>query len=220
MLTKIFVCLFLISIPTALCVEGLDFGVKEGAIAPEQMQCLKDAGKSYMIMQLWRSNGLLNPYYTVNYNTAKQYGFKVDAYAFICNAVNTPQQICDGVVQNLPADFSGRVYLDIEPWTTCWTGNQTERLQFAEEVATTCLQHGLDMGVYTCHWAWTNVFGDGMLKSEVLNKLPLWYAHYDLKDVFDGDYATQKVSGWETAIMKQYYPDFPICGHIMDLNVY
>jgi len=218
---KILFCLALLTIPSLCVTDGLDFGVKEGVITPAEWQCLRAAGKEFLIMQLWRSNGLLNPYYTINYYAAKLAGFKsVDAYAFICPAVNTPDQICDGIVKALPPDFSGRVYLDIEPWDPCWVGTQSERLQFAEEVATKCLQHGLDMGVYTCHWAWTEVFGQGDLKSEILNKLPLWYAHFDHIDVFDGDYATQKVSGWETAIIKQYEPDFKICGHVMDINVY
>jgi len=212
---------FTILLVPALSVYGVDFGVAQGILTPQQFQCLIDKGKEFMIMQLWRSNGLINPYYKTNYETAQAVGIKkIDAYAFICNSINTPEQICNGIVNNLPANFRGRVYIDIEPWTGCWVGTPEERLKFAEDVATTCLQHGLDMGVYSCHWDWVQVFGSGELSSPILTKLPLWYAHYDGKDVFDDDFKTQTFGGWTTAIMKQYLPTFPLCGSAFDMNVY
>jgi GH25 family lysozyme M1 (1,4-beta-N-acetylmuramidase) len=198
---------------------GVDFSVYQGALSTNTLQCFKNNGVSFAVIQLWEQPGIINQYFAGNYANAKAAGIAyVDAYAFICPKFSA-QTICSGVKNHLPGGFSGQVWLDIEPSGSCWTGSYESRMSFVESVATTCQEYGLNMGVYSSYGSWGGVMGSAGASSGVLTRLPLWYAHWDNSQSF-GDFGNVRFGGWGKANIKQYKGNGNLCGTTVDLNYY
>jgi len=206
----------------AFATEGVDISGYQGALSQSTMSCIAESGKSFMIIQIWQGGNEINSNFAGNYKAAKDAGIKyVDAYAFICNncAGNTPSNICSRIKSTLPSGFDGQVWLDIEDCTGCWTGSSSDRLSFAESVASSCKGEGLAMGVYSGQGSWEQVFGSANFNGGSLTSLRLWYAHYDGSPSFS-DFSSVRFGGWSTPNMKQYEGDTTLCGTDVDLDYY
>jgi GH25 family lysozyme M1 (1,4-beta-N-acetylmuramidase) len=204
---------------SAFATFGVDFSVYQGALSASTFSCFVNNGVRFTSIQLWEQPGVINPYFKENHAAAIAAGIPYnDAYAFVCDNFSA-EEICSGVANNLPSGFNGQVWLDIEPSGSCWSGAVGSRLAFVASVATTCEQHGLNMGVYSSYGSWEGVMGSAGASSSVLTRLPIWYAHYDGADNFN-DFNALAFGGWTHPAVKQYAGTTSFCGTGVDLNYY
>ena len=216
---KLFVALCFI-FSSAYAAHGVDIATFMGPYNVSQWQCLHDTGIDFAIIEIWRGHHQLSDHYQIDWQNAKAAGiYVVDAYAYICNNCpnNTAEFICSAVQNNLPYGFDGMLWLDVEDCQDCWIGTPEERLAFLEGIADNCEQRGFNLGVYSGHGAWEQVFGAANFTSGKLTKYPLWFSHYDNKQSMD-DYNQLKFGNWAQPIMKQYNAGVEICG-VKDLDV-
>jgi len=218
---KVILAFFLV-VTCAYAANGVDIATFMGPYNVSQWQCLHNNGVDFAIIEIWRGKHQLSDHYPLEWQNAKAAGiYQVDAYAYICNNCpnNTAEFICSAIQENLPYGFDGMLWLDVEdcPSKDCWIGTPQEKLAFIEGIADNCEQRGFNLGVYSGHGAWEQVFGAANFTSGKLGKYPFWFSHYDNKQSMD-DYKNLKVADWERPTMKQYNAGVEMCG-IKDLDV-
>eukprot|EP00330_Aristerostoma_sp_ATCC50986_P007645 CAMPEP_0114589620 /NCGR_PEP_ID=MMETSP0125-20121206/12031_1 /TAXON_ID=485358 ORGANISM="Aristerostoma sp., Strain ATCC 50986" /NCGR_SAMPLE_ID=MMETSP0125 /ASSEMBLY_ACC=CAM_ASM_000245 /LENGTH=182 /DNA_ID=CAMNT_0001786615 /DNA_START=61 /DNA_END=609 /DNA_ORIENTATION=- len=174
--------------------------------------CLHGRSYTFATIQAWQGSGKINPYFKSDYANAKKVGMgPVDLYAFICNncGSNDPKTVVETLNSELPSDFDGRIWLDIEPCQSplCWSLNFTKNMEYVKEVISTAKAHGWKLGIYCSHYAYLAIFGT--LTDSSIYELPLWYAHYDNNPSFS-DFTP--FGGFTKPYAKQYLGTQDICG--------
>jgi len=84
----------------------------------------------------------------------------------------------------LPQGYDGRVWLDVEQCSGCWTSNGQENHQFVSNIASQLQNQGYNVGIYSNKNMWNEVMGSASSNTGLSN-LPLWYAHYNNQPNFD-----------------------------------
>jgi len=211
-------CLLLCS-TIGLAREGVDFSSFEGEFTQKDLDCLAANNKTFAIVEIWKHQWGINKYWLGYYEALQKMNFEfVDAYAFICNGCegNTPKNICSSINETLPADFKGKLWIDVEPCDGCWSSNFTENMQFVVDVIDTCTPYGWQLGIYSTKYCWSEVVGE-FSAPEKLTNLPLWFAHWDNSSNFN-DYEKYSVGNWTHPIMKQKSGLASLCGLDIDLD--
>ncbi len=206
----------------AFAIEGVDISAFQGAPSQSVFDCFRKNGKEFAMIQVWQGGYGINKNFVGNYKKAKAAGIKhVDAYAFICNNChgNTASNICESIKKTLPHGFDGKLWLDIEYCSGCWTGTSSSRLKFVESVKDSCNNHGIHIGIYSGSGSWSQVFGSTHFDGGSLKSHPLWYAHYD-GSPHRSDWGSIKFGGWKEPAIKQYQGTTNFCGTTVDKSAY
>lgn len=220
MRTLLLLALVSLLIGSSVAEKGIDISVYNGALSQSTFQCFKQQGYDFVIIQAWIENRA-NPQFQTALANAKAAGIThIDAYAFICNTCHNGQGgNVDNIVNSLKStlgSFSGRVFLDIETCSGCWSSDGVKNFQFVLEVAEKIKNAGYHLGIYSSASGWKSIFGTAASKT-TFSALPLWYAHYDNNPSFS-DTSAFTFAGWTKPEIKQYAGDTTVCGAQVDLN--
>jgi len=173
---------------------------------------------SFIVPRGYHSTGSIDTAVCTTIKNAKNAGFKVrDAYLFPCptcskSASTQVQELVDHLNGNCKAEWSGRIWLDIEG-SQYWKGNYDSNKSWYEGLVNACKSKSPKCGVYTSASQWSAIFGSTSYSYG--SDLPLWYAHYDNSASFN-DFS--KFAGWTSPHAKQYAGDVSVCSFDVDKN--
>lgn len=188
---------------------GADFGPDwANNFQPSDLQCLKSTGLKFLIIRSWQKYGAMDVHAMESLRNANAAGFEfIDTYLFPCRTMDARTQVRQ-LVGNLTQTGAkyGRIWLDIElnPWPGCGFDNFTaeSNCQFVADLVDELRAQKQDLGIYSTHWEWVQIFGNDTYCSNFTD-VPLWYAHFDGVKSFS-DYGKATFGGWKTPIIKQY----------------
>ena len=203
----------------ALADRGADVATKA---TQDQWTCLKAQPLDFVVVRAWRSIGAFDENAPANVKTAAEAGFdakRIDLYMFPDTRPHrelTLEEQVEGLytsVQSTSMEFSGVVWLDVEPLKGHWTLDHEGNYKDVQVLVDALEVKGFTVGIYSSHWAWTSICGT----LSGFQRLPLWYARYQTPPdpSFSG---FQPFGGWTSAAMKQYAGNAKLCGLSLDLN--
>uniref|UniRef100_A0AC35GRK8 Lysozyme n=1 Tax=Panagrolaimus sp. PS1159 TaxID=55785 RepID=A0AC35GRK8_9BILA len=211
----IFICFcaaFLLSLTEATL--GWD-GIQ--AVDVNGFKCLSQNGYSFYIARVWRSIGSADPTGIQNIKNARQAGWKyVDGYIFPCfkKSCGSAKDQVKATLDRLSKDNAkiGMLWLDVE--VENWPADKSANQAFILDMAKQAEEMGTKVGIYTSKNNWDQIVGNW---SGVSDK-PLWYAHWDGQQNFNGFKA---FGGWRKPAIHQFEGDVKgPCGVSMDKNWY
>jgi len=181
-------------------VYGFDIGWPEGLPSQEQLSCVKDAGFSFAVFQVYTEGHQLWTNGITNILTALKVGFPyINAYHFPLRSQDPQAQVLM-VTKALKAANAivPRIWMDIEGST--WNSyTKDQNVAFVESLVQTYEGEGFKVGIY-CGREYPDIFGT----YTGFSNLPVWYAHYDLVPSFV-DWWGQPYGGWKAPSVKQFY---------------
>ena len=128
------------------------------ALSSSSASCLKSYGYDWIAPRAYHSYGAVDTAACTSLRSAKGAGFSMrDVYMFPCPTCNmsAATQVNDMVTylkNNCSADWSGRIWLDIEG-TQYWFGNYTSNRSWYQALVTACESHtGVTCGVYASYY--------------------------------------------------------------------
>jgi len=217
---KILLFSLFILLPFTFASLGFDISIYQGALTLDDFTCFSNAGFDLVILQAWTSEGF-NPYFNANFRNARLSPIpNLDIYAFICNQCedNDPEKICDSLYKNIPGTFNGTLWLNIGPCDGCWAEDFGLNLFFIQNTVNACKARGFEkVGIYSTYSAWGSVLEDASEGTPDLQKLDLWYVHYDNDAGFD-DFTSVTFGGWKQPKIKQYGGVVSSCGILVNNN--
>ena len=185
---------------------GVDFSQWGGALKPETVECWKDSGVKFAVVQY--SERMTQH---LDVLTAAG-GLDVEGYVYLYWGHApfpppfdlTPEQRVHRAL-DVAGNRISRLWLDAEDSTHPYDEGQLIACVEA------CESRGMPCGIYTGRWWWVPETGD----SRAFMHLPLWHAEYTEPN-FD---AFQSYGGWQRPAIWQYQGTTNLCGHSVDLNV-
>ncbi len=197
--------------------QGVDISV---ALSSSVAQCFTASSVSFVIPRGYRSTGAVDTAVCGSLKSASSAGVPVrDTYMFPCptcgkGAAEQVGELAAHLRENCAAEFSGRIWLDIEG-SQYWTGDYTANREWYQTLVDACTSSGYKCGVYSSKSQWTAIFGSSSYAYG--SYLPMWYAHYDNVPSFD-DYPNYTYGGWVIPTAKQFQGDITFCGMAADMN--
>jgi len=181
-------------------VYGFDIGWPEGLPSEEHLSCVKGAGFSFAVFQVYTEGHQLWTEGITNILTAIKVGFPyVNAYHFPLRSQDSNAQVLI-VTKALKAANAAvpRIWIDIEGST--WNSyTKDQNVAFVETLVQTYESEGYKVGIY-CGREFPDFFGP----YTGFSNLPVWYAHYDIVPSFV-DWWGQPYGGWKAPSVKQFY---------------
>ncbi|CAF1322108.1 unnamed protein product [Adineta steineri] len=207
-----FMQIFLISsVPIILATIGVDVSQKVSQI---QFECLKDSGYKFIIVRVYRKNGIVDSNCAETIKNARAVGLKqIEAYFLPCfSCGDASQQVIETIDylkdENVEID---RLWLNIEgKWNN---NNSTDiNIQFIEELIVQISNLGMKFGIFTSKFHWISIMNN---ITKFSSYAPLWYIEHDNERSFD-DFQT--FGEWRQPSMKQFIGDVKECGVILNKN--
>lgn len=180
---------------------GVDFSQYGGALAPSTVECWKQSGVKFSVVQYSERMGQ-----HLDALTAAG-GIDIEAYVYLYWGKDPWGQTPQTRTRNALAKAGNRIsrlWLDAEDSTHPYDEGQLA------ECVEICNELGMATGIYTGRWWWVPQTGD----SRAFMHLPLWHAEYTAPN-FD---AFQSYGGWQRPAIWQYQGTTQLCGHSVDLN--
>jgi len=206
----------------ALAIASASFAASDAAsdvLTRDDGQCLAQNSVNLVIMEGMDKSGTANPNFLINYvHLVLAKITKVNAVAYV-NDSTLAEDFCSHLTNVLPTSFKERVWLSVSSDSGLWSLDVSKRLAYLSEVATTCNQHGLNVGISSDRATWTTVFGSKDASLDVLKGLPLRYISQDGNSNFN-DYPDNDFGGWLNPTMKQYLSNQNVCNHNMAFEFY
>jgi GH25 family lysozyme M1 (1,4-beta-N-acetylmuramidase) len=210
-----------LTLSLAVCRTGFDISMYQGAVGQDTFSCLLNQGYDFAIIQAWCGGYGINSNFASNVENAKNAGIPyVDVYAFACNNCdeNSPSDVVSQIQNNLPSDFDGMLWFDVEPCTDCWLSDSSN-LDYINSLVTTAQGYGFNVGIYSSLYSWQSVVGSDGATTAAIEGVPLWYAHYDGSGDFD-DSTYYEFGGWSSPNIKQFSDGGDACGLSFDSDWY
>jgi len=198
---------------------GVDFGSSAGVIDTATWECLKQQGYDFALIQVYnRTTGNAN--FTANYQNALAANFThIDAIATVCEKCQGDiKALYQTINSTLPANFTGRVYLQVANNTKFWAANGTLNMEYLIAVAGVLHKNKVDIGIFAGPDSWNSMF-ESLVPSNktVLSPLPLWYAAGDNITAINVSNMSM-FGGWKKVHGKQILTNQTICGHRFNIN--
>uniref|UniRef100_A0AC34QA27 Lysozyme n=1 Tax=Panagrolaimus sp. JU765 TaxID=591449 RepID=A0AC34QA27_9BILA len=185
-------------------------------ISSATFTCLKNAGHSFFVGRVSRSNGKVDTQGIQNIITARKAGFSdVDGYIFPCLSSSCPSaasQVTSAInaLKNAGATI-GKLWLDVE--ILSWPSSHTSNRAFIESMANTAVGLGYSVGIYSNYNNWQSIVGADYTG---VSKYPLWWARYN--GVADLSTGWSAFGGWSKPTIHQYAGDTTQCSLGLDKN--
>lgn len=196
---------------------GLDVSYE---VSSSTASCFVSSGFSFVIPRGYHSYGAVDTAACSTIINAYNAGIKTrDTYMFPCptcskSASTQMGELVDYLSNNCKAQWSGRIWLDIEG-TQYWYSSTSSNQAFYQALVDSCASYGVECGVYASSSQWSAIFGSTSYSYG--SYLPLWYAHYDNNPSFS-DYSSYSFGGWTEPYAKQYQGDVTECSMGVDKN--
>ncbi|KAE9549598.1 hypothetical protein FO519_007194 [Halicephalobus sp. NKZ332] len=176
-----------------------------GSISTSTFTCLANAGHSFFVSRVYRSNGKIDTDGVQNIITARKAGFSdVDAYIFPCLSSSCPsaaQQVTDALnAINKAGATIGRLWLDVE--ILSWPSSTSSNQQFVLSMAQTAANMGASVGIYSNYNNWQSIVGANW---NGVSQYPLWWARYN--GATDLSTGWSAFGGWSSPTIHQYAGD-------------
>ena len=171
------------------------------------VQCLIDKeGLQFFTVDVFYT-GLQDVNFTTSYSLIREISaLPVDAIAWFCPAFASPENFTQRIVNELPSNFNGTLWLQITNVTGCWDDLYKEGFLPFVELAVTMLKYNnfTKLGISTDS-TWNDLLeGSAIKKSTLIDKLPLMYEREDNEPNFDDYNATTQIGDWKNPAMKVY----------------
>lgn len=194
-----------------MTILGVDFSQWGGDLAPQTVECWKNEGVRFAIVQY--SSRIHQHLQTL----VTSGGINLEAYVYLYWNTSpwnqTPQDRTESALRLIQGFPVQRLWLDAEDTTHPYREDQLR------ECVALCEAAGVPTGIYTGSWWWRPQTNN----SSAFAHLPLWHAEYlqsgTARPNFRPDFgAFQPYGGWTRPLIWQYQGTTMLCGHSVDLN--
>jgi len=175
----------------------------------ETGRCLVKNNVTRAVVEMSDEKAKINSNFIKSYVDLLAVGIKdIDASIIVLDRLN-PEQVCNNVAANLPAFFTGIVWLNVLKGDALWTDSIENRMSYLEGLVNACSKFNIRTGISTSPDDWESTMGDVSATSTSLTKLPLWYDDNHSNNQDFHDYNT--FGGWNTPAMKEFQIDQFLC---------